>query len=145
MQKYLLKREFYAANYIIGSLHKFVEGQWRFICQTLESPIKSNKGYQPFTALPEGRYSLDYSFNSVNNKYEPRIKEFEGLRERYITHGHNARATQGNILVGVLIALQVGVLVRSHEHSARLNREIRDYLNDGELVQLIINDIKWRV
>lgn len=145
MERYWLKRKFYAANYVIGKLHKFVEGEWRFVCDTLESPIKSNKEYQQFSAIPEGRYMLDHSCNYAHNKYEPRIKEFEALRERFITHGHNARATQGNILVGDLIAPQVGVLVHSHEHAARLNKEIHDYLNEGVPVQLIIEDIVWRV
>lgn len=148
--KYLLQREFATQNFVWGTLKRFENGEWVNVCKTIEPPLtpRKNDG-KVYHALPEGKYSVETSFDKVDGKLRIRPCIFDkkdDFKRTFIASGHNFRTCAGNINVGMALENgAIGVLVDTRATCEKITREVRDtLLNHGDIL-LRICDIKWRV
>lgn len=122
--EFRLKRIALRDSYTIGHLYVYENGDWKFLCDTLEDKVRDlnkngrfdNGEYKVYgeTAIPYGRYEIDMNtvspkfskydfYKKVCNGYLPRLKNvnhFDGIL-LHCAEGYNgARLLQGCIGIG---------------------------------------------
>lgn len=98
-----LVRHVFTPRSTIGSL--YVDG--KFECYTLEDVVRLGEKVYGETAIPEGTYELQITFSNRFKRDLPllmRVPNFEGVR---IHFGNVAADTQGCILVGRAMAIDM--------------------------------------
>jgi hypothetical protein len=91
--QFRLKRIALRDSYTIGHLYVYENGDWRFLCDTLEDKVRDlnkngrfdNGEYKVYgeTAIPYGRYEID--MNTISPKFKTRAwgKKYNGIVPRF--------------------------------------------------------------
>jgi len=142
----VLERKYKKQAYTIGSLvaypHPLPKGKGElFRCDTLEPPVGTEKEMRTAgskKAIPPGTYIVKLKWSQRFQEYMPRLVGVPGRDAILIHAGNNVKNTTGCILVGK--NTQVGRVNDSRRTLAKLISIIRQAQNNGEVVQIIINN-----
>ena len=92
----LLVRIDYSSTRTIGAL--FAAGRW--LCYTLEDPVRRGPKVPGATAIPAGTYVVSVALSPKRGVPVPWLHEVPGFRDVQIHSGNTVADTEGCILVG---------------------------------------------
>lgn len=124
-----LKRYFFAKSCTIGKLYSVIDGVEKFLCDTLELPVTSNK------LVHDGTYTIHFGVTPPWSRffdkkgYEYQIRLSVPYRNGILIHcGNTAADTTGCVLVGQCSDLSSCALRSSRETYSTLVSYIKDTL-----------------
>jgi len=127
-----LKRVALKDSYTIGKLS--INGT--YFCDTLEDVVRTGAKIMHKTAIPYGRYLIDWTFSNRFGRYMPlllKVPNFEGIR---IHSGNTSEDTSGCILLGK--NTEKGKVTNSRYYCAQLDAIIKSSVENKKLVYITI-------
>lgn len=128
-----VNRIYMTPTYTIGKL--FIDDI--YVCDTLEDEVRVGKKVYSETAIPPGRYDVNWNFSIHFNRYLPQIMSVPGFEGIRIHSGNDSNDTSGCILVGCNTIK--GRLTNSRIKAEYINLHIFTAWNAHEKITILID------
>jgi hypothetical protein len=146
MYEFSLVRKYFTDKYTIGKL----SGDQEYLCDTLEPVVRdlhdinhdgdfldpSEGKIMGKTAIPYGRYRVEFVYWKKHNRMAPRLKDVPGFTGIFIHSGNTAEDTQGCILPGE--NKEKGKVLYSKYHVNIIDNLIRKAIQEGKDIWITI-------